>query len=112
MIQMIICVIFIMISNSRCEEHIYILAMEQLDRFGLRSLPAIYIGTETVNALYKNVFDIHLMQTTFGETCSPNGKAAAFSLVHRDYNMQGTMGPGKFLCTIYSISGKMYLGNI
>ena len=84
MIQMIICVIFIMTSNIRCEEHIHILAIEQLDSFGLRSLPAIYIGTETVNALYKNVFDIHLIQTTFGETCSSNGKAAAFSLVQHD----------------------------
>jgi hypothetical protein len=56
--------------------------MEQEDRFGLKSIPAILMGVDHINSLYSDVFQLNVLRTTFGPTCSPIGKAVAFADVH------------------------------
>jgi hypothetical protein len=39
--------------------------------FGIYKLHAIFMGIEKINSLYRDVFQLNLLRTTFGGICSP-----------------------------------------
>jgi hypothetical protein len=75
---------------------INVLGMEQEDRFGLKSIPAILMGVDHINSLYSDVFQLNVLRTTFGPTCSPIGKAIAFADVYYHNTIYASFGPGEY----------------
>ena len=73
-----------------------VFGMEQVDYIGIKRLPAILVGVEHVNSLYSDVFQLNLLQTRFGWSCSPNGKASVFADVYFHNTIYATFGPSEY----------------
>lgn len=70
--------------------------MEQEDSFGIKRIPAILMGVDHINSLYSDVFHLNLLRTTFGPSCSPDGKAVAFANIYYDNTIYASFGPGEY----------------
>ena len=75
---------------------INVLGMEQEDKLGFKRIPAILMGVDHINSLYSDVFQLNLLRTTFGPSCSPNGKAIAFADVYYQNTIYASFGPGEY----------------
>ena len=84
------------IKTGSCVQIINVLGMEQENGFGIYKLPAIFMGIEKINSLYRDVFQLNLLRTTFGAKCSPNGKAVAFADIYYNHQFEASFGPGEY----------------
>ena len=84
------------IKTGSCVQIINVLGMEHENRFGIYKLHAIFMGIEKINSLYRDVFQLNLLRTTFGGICSPNGKAVAFADIYHSHQFEASFGPGKY----------------
>ena len=84
------------IKTGSCVQIINVLGMEHENRFGIYKLHAIFMGIEKINSLYRDVFQLNLLRTTFGGICSPNGKAVAFADIYHHHQFEASFGPGEY----------------